>query len=250
MPRIRRPSILAALAVLAAAAACAPPRPSASPTGPDPGSRQRCAESPVPAALPQPGELVDAEAFRAAAARLWVGAGRPAGHVLFSVRHAPDGVQVRRAVIETTVPSPIADSLQALLFAYRREMPRAAEEWGVRLRVELGEAMAMSVARRRLCAPRPREEERVATNAFDVREPDTGSAAALSATDPELVWVRVRLDASGRVTDASVERGVRRGAWEQRVLDYVRTMAFYPALEDGYPVPSETTLALRLSTVP
>jgi TonB family protein len=248
MPRIR-PSTLAALTVLAAAA-CAPPRPADSPTAADAGSRQRCAESPVPAALPAPGELVDAEAFRTAAGRLWEGAGRPAGHVLFSVRHAPDGVQVRRAVIETTVPSPLADSLQALLFAYRREMPRAAEEWGVRLRVELGEAMAMSVARRRLCAPRPREEERMATNAFDVRDPGAGSAGALPSTDADLVWVRVRLDAAGRVTDASVERGVRRGAWEQRVLNYVRTMAFYPALEDGYPVPGETTLPLRLSTVP
>jgi TonB family protein len=169
--------------------------------------------------------------------------------VLFSVRHAADGVQVRRAVIETTAPTPVADSLQALVFAHRREMPRAAEEWGVRLRVELGEAMAMTVARRLLCAPRPREEERIAGNAFDVRERDAGAAAGLPATDPGLVWVRVRIDAAGRVTDASVERGVRRGEWEQRLLNYVRTMAFYPALEDGYPVPSETTISLRLSTV-
>jgi len=26
-------------------------------------------------------------------------------------------------------------------------------------------------------------------------------------------------------------------------------MAFYPALEDGYPVPSETTFAMRISAV-
>ena len=249
MHRISRRSTLAAVAVLAAAA-CAPPPPPGEPVAEGSPRGQRCTVSSVPAELPQPGELVDAEAFRTAAARLWAGAGRPAGHVLFSVRHAADGVQVRRAVIETTVPSSLADSLQALVFAYRREMPRADAEWGVRLRVELGEAMALSVARRQLCAPRPREEERLATNAFDVRDPDAGSAAALSATDPELVWVRVRIDAAGRVTDASVERGVRRGAWEQRLLNYVRTMAFYPALEDGFPVPSETTIPLRLSAVP
>jgi TonB family protein len=249
MPRIRHRSTLAAVAVLAAAA-CAPPPPSGAPVAGGAPRGQRCTVSPVPAELPQPGELVDAEPFRAAAARLWVGAARPAGHVLFSIRHAADGVQVRRAVIETTVPSPLADSLQALLFAWRREMPRAAAEWGVRLRVELGEAMALSVARRQLCAPRPREEERLATNAFDVREGGAESAASLSATDPELVWVRVRIDAAGRVTDASVERGVRRGAWEQRLLNYVRTMAFYPALEDGFAVPSETTIPLRLSAIP
>jgi TonB family protein len=152
-------------------------------------------------------------------------------------------------VIESTGPAPLADSLQALVFAYRRETPRAAGEWGVRLRVELGDEVGLSVGRRRECAPHPREEERIAASAFDVRERGDGSAVALPSTDPGLVWVRVRLDARGRVTDASVERGIRRGPWEQRVLAYVRTMAFHPAVEDGYPVPSETTISLRLSTI-
>jgi len=240
MPRI--PFLAAALL----AVACAP-QPS-SPNAPARG--QRCTTSTVPAALPRPEELVEAEAFRAAAARLWAAAGRPAGHVLFAVRHAPDGVQVHRAVIASDAPAPLADSLQALLFAHRRETPPAPQEWGVRLRVDLGDPMALSVGRRQVCAPRPREEERLAASAFDVRDPGAGSAAGLPATDPGLVWVRVRLDESGRVIDARVERGVRRGAWEQRVLNYVRTMAFYPALEDGHPVPSETTLPLRLSSIP
>ena len=250
MLRTHPRSMLAAVAALAAAACAAQGRPAGSPGAGVRAAGQRCTVSPVPAELPPPETLVDAEALRAAAARLWVRAGRPAGHVLLSLRHAPDGVQVRRAVIESTVPAPLADSLQALAFAYRRETPSAPEEWGVRLRVELGEPIAFTVGRRQLCAPRPRREERIAASPFDVREGGLGSAAALPSTDADLVWVRVRLDANGRVTDASVERGVRRGAWEQRLLAYVRTMAFYPAMEDGYPVPSETTLSLRLSSIP
>jgi hypothetical protein len=249
--------LLFAISTAALAAACATPGPS---TGPSAGSAAfaaedrpprgvRCTVSPVPATLPQPEALVDADAFRAAAARLWAAAGRPAGQVLLSIRHSPDGVQVRRAVIHSTVPAPLADSLEALAFALRRETPRAPEEWGVRLGVELGDAPALRVERRRECAPRPREEERIAADPFDVRERDLRSAAALPSTDPGLVWVRVRLDAAGRVTDATVERGVRRGVWEQRLLNYVRTMAFYPAVEDGYPVPSETTISLRLSSI-
>ncbi|HEV7590205.1 MAG TPA: hypothetical protein VGO40_18950 [Longimicrobium sp.] len=248
MHRTRRPSSLAAIAALAVVAACAPPRPADAPLVADGAPRgQRCTLSPHPAELPQPENLVQTEAFRAAAARLWVRAGRPAGHVLFSVRHDPGGVQVRRAVIETTVPTPLADSLEALVFAFRRETPRAAEEWGVRLRVELGNEVVMTVGRRQACAPRPREEERIAADPFDVRERDAGAAASsLPSTDPALVWVRLRIDANGRVTDASVERGIRRGVAEQRLLNYVRMMAFYPALEDGYPVPSEITLPLRV----
>ena len=244
MPRIRRPS---AFAVVVALAACASPRPADSPLVEGPARGQRCTVSPRPAELPQPGELVEAEAFRAAAGRMWVRAGRPAGHVVFSVRHDPGGVQVRRAVIESTVPAALADSLRNLGFALRRETAPAAEEWGVRLRVELGDEVALSVARRQECAPRPREEERIATDAFDVRERDAGAAAtSLPSTDPALVWVRLRIDANGRVTEASVERGIRRGVGEQRLLNYVRMMAFYPALEDGYPVPSEITLPLRI----
>ncbi|MFL5383018.1 MAG: energy transducer TonB [Longimicrobiaceae bacterium] len=246
--------LLLAISAAALAAACAPIDPSTGPTtgsgflGADDGLVRgaRCTVSLVPATLPKPEALMDADAFRAAAARLWAAAGRPAGHVLFSIRHSPDGVQVRRAVIESTVPAFLADSLQVLVFDYRRRTPRTAEEWGVRLRVELGDAPALQVERRRECAPRPREEERLAADAFDVRERDLSSVAALPVTDPGLVWVRVRLDANGRVTEATVERGVRRGAWEQRLLNYVRTMAFYPAVEDGYPVPSETTISLRL----
>jgi hypothetical protein len=206
--------------------------------------------APVPEALPQPGELVDAEAFRAAAARLWVRAGRPAGHVLFTVRHDAEGVQVRRAVVESTVPAALADSLQALVFAHRRVTPRAPEEWGVRLRVELAEEMAMTVGRRRLCAPRAREEERITANPFDIRERGLSSPAARPLTDSSIAWVRVHVDARGRVVDAAVERGVRRGLSEQRVLNQARSLAFYPALDDGYPIPSVTTVRLRLSTIP
>ena len=252
MPDTRRLLATAAAVALAAIAACAPLRspPESSLLAAEDGTPHgaRCTVSPVPAELPQPGDLVDAAAFRAAATRLWVAAGRPAGHVLLSVRHAPDGVQVRRAVIETTVPAPLADSLRALVFAHRRETPRADEEWGVRLRVDLGDEVGLRVGRRQECAPRPRGEERIALDPYDVRERSVGSAAALPSTDPGLVWVRVRLDARGRVTDASVERGIRRGVWEQRLLSYVRTMTFHPAVEDGYPVPSETTISMRLST--
>jgi TonB family protein len=65
------------------------------------------------------------------------------------------------------------------------------------------------------------------------------------------VWVRVALDASGNVTEArlerSMERPVGRAAWETRVLSYVRTLAFVPATEDGWPVPAQLMFPLRLN---
>lgn len=243
-----RSSASLAIASLAlAAAGCAhTPRDSSLLADEPMASNARCSAARLPEQLPQPEALVDA-GFRAEAAALWARAGRPAGHVIFSIRHDPDGVQVRRAVIQSTVPDALADSLQALVFAHRRQAAPARTEWGVRLRVELGDPVTLAVGRRLECAPRPREEDRLAADPFDIRERGL-SAAAVPSTDAALVWVRVRLDASGRVTDAAVERGIRRGMWEQRLLNYVRTMAFYPAVEDGFPVPGELTFRMRAAS--
>jgi hypothetical protein len=240
----RNSASLAITAAALAAAGCAHAPPASSLLADEPmASNARCSAARQPERLPPPEELVDA-GFRAEAGRLWAQAGRPAGHVLFSIRHDPEGVQVRRAVIESTVPDALADSLQALVFAHRKQAAAARSEWGVRLRVDLGDPVTLAVGRRLECAPRPREEDRLAHDAFDIRERGL-STAALPSTDASLVWVRVRLDARGRVTDAAVERGIQRGMWEQRLLNYVRTMAFYPAVEDGFPVPGELTFRLR-----
>ncbi|HEU4558195.1 MAG TPA: TonB family protein [Longimicrobium sp.] len=209
-----------------------------------------CRVGAEPEQLPTAGELVNVEAFRGAAAGVWTRAGQPAGHVLFSVRHAADGVQVRRAVIESSVPDAVADTLQKLMFAHRLQTPAARQEWGVRVRVDLGEQVALRVGRREECTPRPRDwEYRTAGNPFDVREGSAWPVTSVALTDQSVVWVRVRLNERGSVTDALVERAPNRPLSEQRVLDYVRTLSFFPATEDGYPVPGELTLPVRLALV-
>lgn len=254
MPHSRRLS-LAALALLVAplvaCATAAPGGPAASTASFDARRADRvCRVAEHPAVLPGAAELVDEAAFRAALRQAWKSAGSPPGHVLFSLRYDRGGLNVRRAVVEHTVTEALADSLQRILFAHRRQAAAAPWEWGVRLKVELGEEPAMSVARHEVCRPTPRERgDRLALgSAFtDIREdhfPTPGSSTVLNTS---VVWVRVRLDAAGAVTDARVERGMLRGPWETRLLGYVRTIAFLPALEDGHPVPGETTIPVRLA---
>lgn len=251
MDRMRSLS-LAALALVAAqgcASAGAAPREALLAEGRAPRSGS-CWVGADPQQLPAADDLVDVAAFRAAAADAWARAGQPAGHVLFSIRHSADGVQVRRAVIESSVPEAIADTLQKLIFAHRLRTPAARREWGVRVRVDLGEQVGVRVGRRQECTPRPRDwEYRTAGNPFDVREGSAWPVASVALTDHSVVWVRVRLNERGSVTDALVERAPNRPIAEQRVLDYVRTLAFFPATEDGYPVPGELTLPVRLALV-
>lgn len=207
-----------------------------------------CRAAASPAQLPAPGQLVDEAAFRAAAARLWTRAGKPDGGLTFSIRHSPDGMQVRRALIGGDVAPALADTLQRLLFAYRRQTPPAPREWGVRLRVDLGERVELRVARGETCTPTPREwAYRAVGDRFDVRERSAAGVGNVLATDPAVTWVHVWVDERGAVTDARVERGPGGRYSDQRLLNYVRTLAFVPATADGYPVPGELTLPVRLS---
>lgn len=208
-----------------------------------------CRVASYPEQLPTAVELVDA-GFAAEAARLWEASGRPAGYVLLSMRYDRTGLNVRRSVIEHSVDAELADQVQELVFAHRLQTPPSRGEWGVRLRVDLGQEPALRVGRREECRPAPREPaySRSATG-FDVRELRASSVSAPSLSDLDLVWVHVRVNASGIVTDARVERSLYRGIMESRVLNAVRGIQFHPALDDGFPVASETSIPLRLSSL-
>lgn len=252
------PRLLVALATLLALPACATLQPSGlhSPEdllsdAPPRVLDRSCRISPYPETLPAVDALVDSAAFAASAAEAWRAAGDPAGHVLLALRYDPQGVNVRRDVIEHRVTDALADTLQKLAFAHRRRTAAAADEWNVRLRVDAGPTPRMRVGRAEVCSARLRGTADlgwggpVAAAWGDARSAWAPPSAAELA-GPSTVWVRVALDARGNVTDARVERGVGRVATENRVLSYVRSIAFIPAMEDGYPVPGQLSMPLRL----
>lgn len=254
--------LLAAVAALLALPACAALQSSSlgAPDallsdGPPRQLSRACRVSADPERLPSADALVDSAAFSAAAARAWRAAGSPAGHVLLALRYDAEGVNVRRDVIERRVGAALADSLQKLAFAHRRRADPAGGEWSVRLRLDLGEAPQMRVGRTELCSPRVQNGAEVGwgtvagTTFGDVRDPFAPPSAAEAggpAMSAATVWVRVALDARGNVTDARVERSLGRALSEQRLLTYVRTIAFVPAMEDGWPVPGQLSMPLRM----
>jgi TonB family protein len=248
MRMVPLPAVVLLASALAAACATGGPPPSSLLSDEKHPAPKQCAPAADPAVLPDPAALVDTAVFRNIARQLWMHAGRPDGYVLIALRHSPDGAQVYRAAIETTAPAGITDSLAMLAFAARRETPQAPREWGVRLRVDLGDPVRLRVGRRLACEARPREwAYRTAGSPFDIRD-SQGSWSTSILTDPGIVWVRVKVDASGTVTDATVDRSyLRGGAWQSQLLNYVRSMAFDPATEDGYPVASEIVVPVRLA---
>jgi len=231
-------------AVVLLAAACAP-RTHAGEALLDPHARRglHCAVSAAPAVLPSVAEVVDSAALLAEVRDAWRSAGSPPGFVLLSLRFDTAGMNVRRAVLESQGGTALADSVQKLVFAHPRRTPSARAEWGVRLRIELGDAPTARVGRWEVCRAIPRDPrlERMA-GGWDVR-------SEVPFVSPSgLVLVRVRVDAAGIVRDAHLERSLTppRGV-EERLLNYARSIPFIPAKEDGYPVESETFIAVPIA---
>ncbi|HET6231506.1 MAG TPA: hypothetical protein VFE05_15645 [Longimicrobiaceae bacterium] len=234
-----------AVPALIAASACAPLTPGASSLADGPGrggtyaAERTCRVAARPSALPAVSQLVDSAGLAAAAARLGAAT---RGSVLFSMRYDRTGTNVRRAVIAQSTGAALADSLQKLVFAFRKTAAPAPQEWGVRLRMDLGAAPAMTVARREVCSGGPRG---AAVDALSAQLMAAPGMVALDDTEDRVV-VRVHLDATGAVTDAMLMNPNLRGPVEARLLTLVRGLPFVPASEDGYPVPGEASFALRL----
>jgi hypothetical protein len=241
MPRARRIAVLAA-ALLSSAACASRSGTLASLLSDRPHRDTRCRVSDVPQVLPSAAQVVDSADLGPEVEGAWRAAGSPAGYVLLSLRFGRDGLNVRRAVLETTVARPLADSVQKLVFANRRSVRPASQEWGVRMRIDMAEQPTMRVGRWEMCLPEPRDRYQLdAFQQWDVR-------TEMPAPDPMgLAWVRVRLDPLGNVTDARIERSiVLLGRLEPRILAFARSLSFLPATEDGYPVSAETSIAIPI----
>ncbi|HEX6370610.1 MAG TPA: energy transducer TonB [Longimicrobium sp.] len=251
--------LIAPVAALLACAACssltgaAPGRAALLSDGPAPVDRP-CRPSPIPEVLPPAALLVDSAALTAAVANVWRQAGSPTGHALLAMGYDEAGVNVRRDLLEHRLPPALADSLQKLVFAHRREVEDVRRAWGVRLRMDLGgPEPVLRVGRREVCAAQPRDAAVVGYGASggatfgDVRD-RTAATGLLPPSSYGTMWVRVALDAGGNVTEARLERALPgRGSFENRVLSYVRAISFVPATEDGWPVPAQLVIPLRLN---
>lgn len=204
-------------------------------------ANQQCAVSGMPETLPPPDAVVDTGGLAADLAELWRTQELSPGYAVLSLAFDPTGVNVQREIIEHTLPPAVADSVQKLVFAHRRQVEPAEEEWGVRLRLDVNGGVDYEVGRQEVCPPRLRGQ--------GVDSP-VGEGALWHRITPgfrtRLVWVRVRVDPSGLVSGAAMERGGIGGTYDQPLLDYIRSLSFDPATRDGIPVTGETSVPVRV----
>jgi hypothetical protein len=246
------PAPLAAilLATLLTAAGCAPAhtvtpaeRASALLSSQPPPPGRVCRIDPTPDVLPPVDLLLDTRALTDDLAALPLEGREASGYAILSMGYDPFGSNIRRVMIENDLRAETADSIQKLVFHHRRTVGRAEREWGVRLRIDLDDPARLTVGRQERCAPRPRDSLMALA-----METTFGSGVRNRGGYREsTVWVRLMINPSGSVAGAAVERGLVSGVgMEQRIFDYVRSLFFDPALEDGQPVPGMVSVPLVL----
>jgi hypothetical protein len=245
VPPVHRWRPVMLFALFAVLAGCGPSRAGGSEGDPAFAMRDAagCRLETLPERLPAPGEIVDTAALSAGVREIRSSYTFPDGHVVLTMFYQADGLNIRRDLVEHSLPPMLADSVQKLVFASRREVPEASREWGVRLVIDLGERISYRIAHREYCPPRPRnpELESRMRSFFS-----TGPRFRGSLRERDVV-VRVAVLPSGIVGGARVIRGADSGSQVERELaTYVRQFAFQPATIDGYPIHGEIDLPVRI----
>lgn len=246
-PRSPARPLLTAAALLLVTACAAPrgtPPDAADPLLSEAGAPStRCVPESEPERMPGADQLVDSAGLVNAVRALRVGDEPASGHVLLTLAFDALGMNVRRDVLEHSTRPLVADSVQRLVFSARREVAESAGEWGVRLRVDMGDGVALRVGRRLYCPPVPRDH-RLDTMMQGFTPSGTRFRGGIRE---RTVHMRARVDELGIISTARIERGELSGsAIEMEITSYLRQFLFAPATLDGVPTPSYVSIPVRI----
>lgn len=202
-----------------------------------------CRPEQFPTQLPALAALVDTGVLTPALRQLRDSARVAAGEVVLTLWYDPEGVNIRRDVLQHSVAPPVADSVQQLVFSALGQAPAMEAPWGARLRVDLAGEVSYAVTRREFCPPRPRSNTLEGEMAGYM-----GTGVRYRGGAPErTVLMQVTVHPGGFVEDARVLRGAPAGGTlEKQLRDMVRVYSFYPAVLDGVPVRGEIAVPLRV----
>jgi hypothetical protein len=212
-------------------------------SAPEPAGARTCRVVDQPVELPTPAQLVDVAALTSDLRELASRREVSAGHALLTLWYDADGLNIRREVIEHSLPPVVADSLQRLVFAHRKELDLGEEPWGVRLRADIGEPIELRVGRQEYCDPVPRSQ----SLAHSMHTVERRDFRIRGRTRESTVYVRAVVDGAGRVTQVDLQHAPIAGSLaQQAVRDYLRTLFFDPATLDGFPVHGVVRIPVRV----
>ena len=204
-----------------------------------------CTEEPLPETLPDVERLLEVDRLSGPVSDVLEAEGLERAEITFSLGYQPDGLNMRRDVVEHTATPTAADTVQELVFAALRPQEEAEREWGVRLTISAGEAaggaLSYRVERRIFCPPTPRDPE-LESRMRGFFERTSGYSGRTST-----VYLRVGVHPVGYVVDAKVVRGAGTGSsLERELFQFIRQFSFNPATIDGIAVYGEIDIPVTV----
>lgn len=217
-----------------------------SPSDLDVRTSLECAPEPYPDVLPGPEMLVDTTALSSDLRDLATAFDTAWVHdhfVALTMTYQPDGLNIRRDILAHDTEPVVADSVQKLVFAHRRHLPEAEQEWGARLLIDLGEELGYRTDRREYCPPQPRSRELESAMSTYM-----GTGLRYRAgTRVRTVVMRVVVHPAGYIDGGMIIRGGSTGSpLEQELLTYVRQFSFIPATIDGIPTYGQVDIPIQI----
>lgn len=209
-------------------------------------SAGECAPEVEESEVPSVAAMVDTAMLAPALLQLISDAQLDTAHAVLTMEYMPDGTNARRDLIEHSLPVPVADSLQELVFQARRTLPAAEADRGARLRIDFasgGEEISYSASPREYCTPKPRNIEL----AESMRQYTGSGTRFRGGVRERTVIMRVTVHPAGYVAGAAVVRGAGRGSTLERDLaTYLQQFAFEPATLDGIPTYGYIDIPVRV----
>lgn len=202
-----------------------------------------CAPESFPQRLPGAELLVDTAGLSSSLRELAASSEPADGTVVLTMAYQEDGLNMRRDLLAHDIQPYVADSVQKLVFAHRRTLPEATQEWGVRLLIDLGDPISYRVEHREFCPPRPRDVELETAMSSYL---STGARYDAGARVRTVVF-RAAIHPAGYVDGGTVVRGETSGSTMERdLLIYLRQFSFEPATLDGVPVYGHIDVPVRV----
>ncbi len=202
-----------------------------------------CAPDPLPGQLPPVSAVVDSAGLLLSLAELVNVDDAVHGTVLLTLEFARDGTNILRDVVARSTSVAVADSVQRLVFAARRQVDEGDQRWGVRLEVELSESVGLRLTRRELCQPRLRD----ATQEMALTAGQPIGTRYRGTVRERVVQVRAHVNEMGLITSATIARGeLPGGSLDHQLMQHLRQFLFHPATVDGNPTGAWIEIPIRV----
>lgn len=205
-----------------------------------PPTGQKCTIAAVPLVLPAVESLLDTATMPIYLAQ--GGLVDASGSTLFSIKFDSSGRPTRARAIESTLTDQARDNLQLAVATALQSQP-PGDDWGVRVRIDLGPAVLYRVGRGEVCAPAPIEV--------------LGDRATLEPAhlDDRVIDKRVQVirfnvlvGADGTVLDAKLIGSMENSALADDMQRFLMSERWKPGLDDRIPVTMSAVRAPRLTT--